>query len=86
MVLGLGVAQAGDTREVRGRVVDEQGRPVAGADVSYTWRANGPYYDQNGKPLDGSTVEARKVLWGRVGQWRLWAISLLRPTTTDALC
>ena len=46
--------EADDRREVRGRVVDENGAPVAGADVSYTWRANGPYYDDNGKPIQSS--------------------------------
>ena len=66
--VGAGVVQAGEVREVRGRVIDEKGRPVAAADVSYTWRANGPANDKAGKPFDLSTVESQKAFWGHVGE------------------
>ena len=35
-------AQAEDSREFRGRVVDEHSTPVAGADVAVHWSASGP--------------------------------------------
>jgi thiol-disulfide isomerase/thioredoxin len=65
LLAGFGVADplrtiAGESREVRGRVVDERGSPVAAADVSYFWRANGPYYDDHGKPIERSDAELRK--------------------------
>ena len=41
---------------------------MAAADVSYTWRANGPANDKAGKPFDLSTVESQKAFWGHVGE------------------
>ncbi|HET6326129.1 MAG TPA: hypothetical protein VFG04_15735, partial [Planctomycetaceae bacterium] len=57
-----------EDREVRGRVVDEGGMPVAAVDVSYTWRANGPYYDDSGKPIERSGATAQKAFWDHVGE------------------
>ncbi len=73
LLAGFGVADPVQTlavegREVRGRVVDEGGTPVAAVDVSYTWRANGPYYDDNGKPIERSGAAAQKAFWDRVGE------------------
>ena len=70
--VGAGVVQAGEVREVRGGLIDEKGRPVAAADVSYTWRANGPANDKAGKPFDLSTVESQKAFWGHVGEMALF--------------
>jgi protocatechuate 3,4-dioxygenase beta subunit len=41
-------ARADEPRQVRGWVVDETGRPVAGAAVGYFWRANGSATDRDG--------------------------------------
>ncbi len=57
-------AQAVDLRELRGRVIDGKGQPVAGADVSYFWRANGPFWDKQGKPVDLNDAATRKDYWG----------------------
>ena len=61
------IASAADLpREVRGRVVDERGRPVGGAEVANFWSANGL------RPDEIKKVEAGggdlKTLWGREGQ------------------
>src|SRR4051812_20687209 len=45
-------AIASDTRTVSGRILDEQGQPVAGAAIDYYWRANGPAKHADGTPLD----------------------------------
>ncbi len=60
-------ARAGD-REVRGRVVDEAGRPVAEAAVGCFWRANGPSRDAAGKPYDLTKDENVKAFWSHLGQ------------------
>jgi thiol-disulfide isomerase/thioredoxin len=53
LIAGLlaGVAVAQEEREVQGRVVDDAGRPVAGAAVCSYWSANGTQRDAEGKPL-----------------------------------
>ena len=66
LVVGSG-ARAGD-REVRGRVVDEAGRPVAEAAVGSFWRANGPSRDAAGKPYDFKKEENVRAFWGHLGQ------------------
>jgi thiol-disulfide isomerase/thioredoxin len=57
-------------RKVRGRVVDEVGRPVAGADVSFWWRANGPFgRDENGNLSDHlDTPEGRRIFTANFGK------------------
>jgi hypothetical protein len=60
-------ARAGD-REVRGRVVDGAGRPVAGAAVAFLWRANGPSLDAAGKPYDFKKEEDVRAFWGHLGE------------------
>ena len=61
-------ANAGDTRKVMGHVVDAKGSPVKDAVIDCFWSANGPVFDQDGKPIDLTTDEAQKRYWGRVGQ------------------
>lgn len=61
------VVGADEPREVRGRVVDEAGRPVADAAVDTFWRANGSQMDQNGKPYDLTKTENVRRFWGNLG-------------------
>jgi hypothetical protein len=81
LLLNVGVAHSDDGRKVQGRVLDEQGRPVAGADVSWWWRANGPpvLKDAKGKSLL-DTPEGQKAFWGNVGKMEPWH----PPAKTDA--
>ena len=72
-VLGLllviiGGVRANEPREIRGRVVDEAGRPVAGAAVGCFWRANGSARDRDGKPYDLTREENIKLFWGHLGE------------------
>ncbi len=60
--------QANEPREVRGRVVDETGRPVANAAVGCFWRANGSGRDRDGKPYDLTKEENVRLLWGHLGE------------------
>jgi len=74
----VGGMPAEEGRKVHGRVVDEHGEPVAGADVGWWWRANGSPNDKNGKPYDENflkTDEGNKVFWGNVGKMEPWAKS-----------
>jgi AhpC/TSA family len=64
----VGGVHAGEMRDIHGRVIDESGMPVAGADVSFYWTANGPLKDRNGKPYDFESVEGRKVLSANLGK------------------
>jgi hypothetical protein len=59
---------AGEMRDIHGRVIDESGMPVAGADVSFFWTANGPLKDRNGKQYDLESVEDRKVFSANLGK------------------
>src|ERR1700677_4597910 len=65
--LGPAGARAGDV-EIRGRVVDEGGKPVAGATVDYSWRANGAGRDRDGKGLNLSKEENVKLFWSHLGE------------------
>ncbi len=64
----LGAVHATEMRDIRGRVLDESGMPVAGAGVSFFWTANGPLNDRNGKPYDFESVEGRKVFSANLGK------------------
>ncbi|MHB1561713.1 MAG: peroxiredoxin family protein [Isosphaeraceae bacterium] len=64
----LGDSRADEPRAVRGRVVDEAGRPVADAAVGCFWRANGPARDRDGKPYDLTKPENVKLFWGHLGE------------------
>jgi thiol-disulfide isomerase/thioredoxin len=59
-------ARAAD-RVVRGRVVDEAGRPVSDAAVGCFWRANGPSRGAAGKPYDLTKYENVKAFWSHLG-------------------
>jgi thiol-disulfide isomerase/thioredoxin len=60
--------RAGELREIRGRVVDEKGQPVADAVVADFWRANGTGKDRDGKYLDLKIEENVKTFWGHLGE------------------
>jgi hypothetical protein len=64
----VGGARAGEMRDIHGQVIDESGMPVAGADVSFYWTANGPLNDRNGKPYDFGSVEGRKIFSANLGK------------------
>jgi len=68
IVFWSGAIVAADDWQLRGRVVDEAGRPVAGATVDHQWRANGTQKRADGTPLDLSNDEDVQTLWGKVGQ------------------
>jgi hypothetical protein len=59
--------RASEPREVRGRVVDGAGRPVADAAAGFFWRANGSGRDRGGKPY-----ELTRLFWGNLGQMEPW--------------
>ncbi|MHC5540075.1 TlpA family protein disulfide reductase [Singulisphaera rosea] len=68
--LGIGLVggvHGAELRTVHGRVLDGDGIPVAGADVSYYWTANGPFNDPTGKPYDLDTEEGWKVYSANLG-------------------
>ena len=68
LVLNLiGAVRAGDI-EIRGRVVDEAGKPVADAAIDYFWRANGSGRGSDGKFLDMKIESNIKLLWANVGK------------------
>ena len=54
--------------EIRGRVVDDQNRPVARAVVADFWRANGTGKNRDGKPLDLKIQENVRTFWGHLGE------------------
>ena len=60
--------RASELREIRGRVVDERGQPVADAVVDDFWRANGTGKDRDGKILDLKIEENVKKFWGHLGE------------------
>jgi hypothetical protein len=64
----VGRANADELRNVQGRVFDEKGMPVAGADVSFFWTANGPLNDPDGKPYTLDTDEDRKIFLSNTGK------------------
>jgi hypothetical protein len=79
ILLSLGVveARAGEF-EVRGRVVDEGGRPVVGADVDTYWRANGTGRDPDGTFLDVKREENLRLFWGHLGEMEPYRLGMLR--------
>jgi hypothetical protein len=54
--------------EVPGRVVDQQGVPVADASVASFWRANGPGAHLDGTKFDLSNPAEVARFWSKVGQ------------------
>ncbi len=79
----LGGVRADEPREIRGRVVDEAGRPVAGAAVGCFWRANGPARDRDGKPYDLKKEENVKLFWGQLGEMEPFARTQPIPAGSD---
>ena len=82
--LVLGIVQAGalaGDRPVSGRVVDQEGRPVAGATVDDFWRANGPGRDAEGKAFDLSVEANVRRIWGHLGEMEP---TREKPGLTDA--
>ena len=70
-MLGFVIAggeHAGEIRSIHGRVIDQDGMPIAGADVGFYWWANGPFNDSDGKRYDFDTVEGRKIRVANLGK------------------
>jgi AhpC/TSA family len=63
-----GGVHAGAIRSIHGRVIDQDGMPIAGADVGFYWWANGPFNDSDGKRYDFDTVEGRKIRVANLGK------------------
>lgn len=68
MVMVMTGTRASELREIRGRVVDERGQPVADAVVDVFWRANGTGKDRGGKDLDLKIEENVKEFWSHIGE------------------
>ncbi len=68
LLLLAGARTIAAERQIHGRVVDQAGRPVAGAGVSYFWRANGTGRDKDGRWLDMQKEENVKLFWGHLGE------------------
>jgi thiol-disulfide isomerase/thioredoxin len=68
LLIAITGTHASEVREIRGRVVDEGGQPVAGAVVDVFWRANGTGKDRDGKYLDLKIEENVKEFWGHLGR------------------
>jgi thiol-disulfide isomerase/thioredoxin len=62
------IGNAGAKREIHGRVVDDTGQPVAGADVTPFWSANGRLFDADGRPFDFNSVEGQKTYAASLGK------------------
>jgi thiol-disulfide isomerase/thioredoxin len=78
------VGHAENVRIVSGRVLDQSGKPVARADISFFWRANGSPKDKNGKAYDLSSLEAQRIYWGNVGKMEpFWENPVPAKTGTD---
>lgn len=62
--------QANDSREIHGRVVDEQGQAVPDVSIAVHWSANGsnPPQDEAGKVLDPSSAEGLRALTDHTGK------------------
>jgi hypothetical protein len=83
LALTSAVASAADLpREVRGRVVDGRGAPVAGAEVANFWSANGLRPDESKKAEVGGG--GLKALWDREGRMVPSGDGPTVPTVTDA--
>jgi hypothetical protein len=77
----VGGVRAGEMRDIHGRVIDQSGMPVAGADVSFYWTSNGPLKDRNEKQYDLESVEGRKAFAANLG--KMFPLGdLKRPTRT----
>jgi len=53
---------------IQGRVIDEAGKPVAGAVVDRNWSCNGTKRNPDGMSLDLSKADQLQVFWGHLGK------------------
>lgn len=67
LLFAVTTAQAGEW-EIRGRVIDEVGKPIPDATVSHFWSGNGTGKHPDGTPLDLSKEEELQTFWGHLGQ------------------
>ncbi len=74
LTLAGSLALAGDPPPdfLEGRVVDAEGRPVAGADVGVFWSANGVKGFEANSPVNLADPAQVARFWGNVGQMALW--------------
>ena len=71
VVLGLAIGSSAFGEEenwIKGRVVDESGRPVAGVDVATYWSSNGTQRGADGRELDLSKPDELAQFWGHLGR------------------
>ncbi|MEM1068831.1 MAG: TlpA disulfide reductase family protein [Planctomycetota bacterium] len=61
-----------DDYEVTGLVVDRDGKPVANADISPWWRANGSPSQSDGTDYDLNDSDQVSLFWGNVGKMHPW--------------
>ncbi len=61
-------ASASEVREVRGRVLDETGKPASGVDIAHFWQSNGAVWNPDGTMIDLGTEKAQKEFQARIGQ------------------
>ena len=62
------ISYTGEKREIHGQVVDETGKPVAGADVTHFWSANGRLHNPDGMPYDFNSAEGQKTYAASLGK------------------
>ncbi len=68
----LSTPVAGDDWEVVGRIIDNDRMPVAGADISPWWRANGSPRQADGTEYDLAKSKESSAFWGNIGQMEPW--------------
>ena len=61
------LAQAGEWN-VRGKIIDEAGKPVADATVGYFWLGNGKRVHADGAPLVFGKEEDTRAYWEHIGE------------------
>src|SRR5690349_10375138 len=67
---GFGAATE-QTWEIRGQVVDEQGRPVEDFEAGRIWSSNGKQWDESGDPIKTNADELGKM-WKEEGVLAAW--------------
>ncbi len=67
LLISMTGARGNEPRVVRGRVIDEAGKPVADAAVGCFWRANGSATNREGKPYDFTKADNVRLFWGNLG-------------------
>src|SRR5690349_17787998 len=68
MLVLLATTAAAEDWLLRGKVVDEAGRPVAGAGVDHLWRANGRQKRPDEPALDMSKEDESRAFWSNEGR------------------